>query len=375
MRIALYLKHFPAEGAPLVGGTATAVDGLAYGLAQNGAEVTVLCEGSARRSRRSPRGYGVEAFANGRRYRTFGIAPELGRFAAARFGGGRGICLLNGMFHPSCFALGRALRAAHVPYVAIPHDPYDPSVFLANPHLKWPYWYLFERRHLRQAAAVQVLDRRHGAHLRRLGIEVPVIETPNGVSGSGGAPAWDEGGGAPKIVFLGRLDAYNKGLDVLLEAFARVARTFDARLTLQGPDWGDRAKLEKRAAALAMDGKVAFRGPDYGRGAVEILGEHDVFCLPSRFEGFGLAALEAMLAARVLLVSERAGIAAHVVASGAGMTVPPTAEGVAAGLIALLARRAQWREMGARARAYVLERLQWKDIAAAALEHYDRLLH
>jgi glycosyltransferase involved in cell wall biosynthesis len=278
------------------------------------------------------------------------------------------------MFHPSCFALGRALARAGVPYVALPHDPYEPPVFLSNPHLKWPYWYLFERRHLRGAAAVQVLDRRHGQCLRRLGIDIPVIETPNGVSHPGEAPRWN-GAGPPRIAFLGRIDAWNKGLDILLAAFARVTRESQATLTLQGPDWGDRADLERRAARLAIERRVAWRAPDYARRATDILGDFDLFVLPSRFEGFGLAALEAMLAARVVLVSERAGIASHVVASGAGMTVPPTVEGVASGLRSLLARRDRWRDMGLRGRAYVLERLQWKDIAASALAHYGRLLH
>jgi glycosyltransferase involved in cell wall biosynthesis len=98
-----------------------------------------------------------------------------------------------------------------------------------------------------------------------------------------------------------------------------------------------------------------------------------VFCLPSRFEGFGLAALEAMLAARVLLVSGRAGIARHVAASGCGVVVEPTLARVGEGLLALLQRRAEWRGMGLAGRRYALANLQWKNIAASALEQYRRL--
>lgn len=375
MRVALYLKHFPPAGAPLVGGTATAVDGLAAGLAQNGAEALVLCEGAARSSTTVRRGYRIECFRNPAPYANFSVAPELPRFAAEQLRAGSGLCLLNGMFHPSCFALGRALRRHGVPYVAIPHDPYDRWMFRRNPHLKWPYWYLFERRHLRGARAIQILDRRHEEVLRRLGIDTPVIEAPNGVC-NGEPPRRPHGAnGTPSIVFLGRLDAYNKGLDILLEAFARVAARADARLTVRGPDWGDRAKLERRAAALAIAPKVEFLEPDFARSPVDILAEHDLLCLPSRFEGFGLAALEAMLAECVLLISERAGVARHVVASGCGIAAEPSVAGVEAGLLALLQRRASWPEMGLRGRRYALERLQWKSVAADALESYQRLLH
>lgn len=375
MRVALYLKHFPPAGTPLIGGTASAVDGLAAGLAQNGAETLVLCEGAARSSTPVRRGYRIECFRNAARYASFSVAPELHRYAAEQLRSGPGLCLVNGMFHPACFALGRALRRHGVPYVAIPHDPYDRWMFRRNPHLKWPYWFLFERRHLSEARAIQVLDRRHEQALRRLGIDTPVIETPNGVSSDAAPPRRAAGAGAPRIVFLGRLDAYNKGLDLLLEAFARVAARADARLTVRGPDWGDRARLERQAAALSIARKVEFLGPDFKRSPVDILAEHELLCLPSRFEGFGLAALEAMLAGCVLLVSERAGAARHVVASACGIAVEPSVAGVEAGLLALLQRRACWPEMGRRGRRYALERLQWKSVAAQALESYRGLLH
>ncbi len=378
MQVTLYLKHFPAAGAPLNDGTSTAVGGLAAGLAENGARVTVLCEGETRSSVRTERGYAVECFANRRPYRTFSLAPGLKRYVAEHLAPRRALCLVNGMFHPGVYAMGRWLRRHGVPYVVAPHDPYDPVVFRRNGHLKWPYWYLFERRLLKRASAVQVLDMKHAACLRRLGVGTRVIETLNGVAPDR-VPAeselrWREPGETARLVFLGRIDAYNKGLDILVEAFPSVAALVDARLTVQGPDWGDRPRLERQAAAGMAAGKVAFLGPDYSRSSPQILGEHDVFCLPSRFEGFGLAALEAMLAARVLLVSERAGIARHVQASGSGVVVEPTAAGVAEGLLALLRRRAEWRAMGLAGRRYALANLQWKNIAAGALRQYERLV-
>jgi glycosyltransferase involved in cell wall biosynthesis len=185
---------------------------------------------------------------------------------------------------------------------------------------------------------------------------------------------WRAPGEPVRLVFLGRIDAYNKGLDILLDAIAHLVGRAAVKLTLQGPDWGDRSRLEKRAATRSIRDRVVFLGPDYERTSPQIVGEHDVFCLPSRFEGFGLAALEAMLAGRVLLVSERAGIARHVETSGCGLTVQPTVAGVEAGLLTLIARRADWPAMGLRGRRYALSNLQWNNIAATALDHYRELL-
>jgi glycosyltransferase involved in cell wall biosynthesis len=378
LHIAIYLKHFPGAGSPLIGGTAISVDGLAAGLVQSGADVSVLCEGAARTTVKAAGGYTIECFCNHRQYRTFTLAPELRRYVSEYLTQRQGLCLVNGMFHPGAYAMGRLLYQAGVPYVAVPHDPYDRPVFASNAHLKWPYWYLFERRLLLRAHAVQVLDIRHAVCLRRLGIETPCLETPNGIAAES-VPAesqlqWRGPREAVHLVFLGRIDAYNKGLDTLLDAFAGISKQVDMRLTVQGPDWGDRARLEKHAVAANISDRVAFRGPDYERSSTQIIGDHDIFCLASRFEGFGLAALEAMLAARVLLVSEGAGIAHHVRASGCGVTVPSTVEGIEQGLQKLLRLRASWREMGLNGRRYALANLQWKNIGAAARERYARLL-
>jgi glycosyltransferase involved in cell wall biosynthesis len=377
MQVMLYLKHFPAAGAPLNEGTSIAVGGLASGLAENGARVAVLCEGPARSSIRTERGYAVECFANRHPYRTFSLAPGLKRHIAEQLAPRRGLCLVNGMFHPPVYAMGRWLRRLGVPYVVAPHDPYDSAVFSRNAHLKWPYWYLFERRLLRRASAVQVLDIKHAECLRGLGVGTRVIETLNGVAPGSAPPesqlTWRAAAEPVSLVFLGRIDSWNKGLDILIDAFPHFAALTGARLTLQGPDWGDRARLEERAARRMISSKVAFHAPDYRRSSPWIIADHDVFCLPSRFEGFGLAALEAMLAARVLLVSEIAGIARHVRASDCGVIVKPTTAGVAEGLAALLQRRSEWREMGLRGRRYALANLQWKNIAASALQHYERL--
>lgn len=374
----LYLRHFPAAGAPLIGGTATAVAGLARGLAENGASVTVLCEGDARRSTPLSSGWRVECFPACGHARSFALSSSLKQYVQRHLAARGGLCLLNGMFHPGSYALGAFLHEKRLPYVVAPHDPYEPAVFKRNAHLKWPYWYLFERRLLARARAVQLLDERHAHSLRRLGIRTRTIEAPNGFSPDA-VPAGPSlrpptVAGPVQAAFLGRLDAYNKGLDLLLDAVAEVAASAPIRLVLQGPEWGDRACLERRSRTLRIQDFVEFRAPDYRRAPVQILGAHDVLCLPSRFEGFGLAALEAMLAARVLLVSERAGIARHVLASGAGVTVAPTVQGVAEGLRRLLACRATWPSMGMDGRSYVLRNLRWRDIAASALADYARIL-
>jgi glycosyltransferase involved in cell wall biosynthesis len=230
---------------------------------------------------------------------------------------------------------------------------------------------------LRRARAVQVLDDRHADFLKRLGVQTQIIATCNGFSPEDVCPAerlrWSVDG-AIKLLFLGRIDAFNKGLDLLIQAMPGALERAGARLTIQGPDWGDLDELQKlaRQRESAPD-IIRFLPPDYQKRPWQIIAEHDVLCLPSRFEGFGLAALEAMLAARVLVVSEIAGIARHVRASGCGVVVEPSAEAICDSVSSLISRRHQWKEMGLAGREYALKNLQWDRIAEDALREYVRL--
>lgn len=373
--VQLYLKHFPPNGDAPTDGTSKAVHGLASGLAESGARVTVLCEGERDGRVRSPHGYEIASFASTGRRVEGSIGAGLRQHVKAL--SPRTLVVLNGAFHPSVSALARLLRKANVPYVAAPHDPYNGAIFRKRAHVKWPYWYLFERPMLRRARAVQVLDARHGEILRALGVETPVIESWNGFAPGDvydeSSLRWDEDGPA-KLFFLGRLDAHNKGLDLLIDALADLHHSADARLVIQGPDWGDGARLRKQAKRLHLNGHAKFCEPDYATSPAALIASHDVFCLPSRFEGFGLSAIEAMLAGRVLLVSDVAGVAPHVLASGCGVVVAPERDAIRDGLSELLAKRADWKTMGLAGRHYALEHLRWPAIAAAALRDYRKLM-
>lgn len=377
MQIYLYLKHFPPNGKDLNEGTSKAVHGLASGLVTGGANVRVLCEGAQEGGIFETKdGYEILSFPSKDTRPSFNISKELKRYILAS--SKQSLFILNGIFHKSVYVLSRLLKKNSLPYILAPHDPYHPTIFRKNLYLKWPYWHLIEKRMLRQAAAVQILDQRHSKWLRKLNIKTPVIEVPNGFSPADASEvstlSWNFTK-EPRFLFLGRLDAYNKGLDVLLQAFSKlIEKNQKWTLTLQGPDWGDRQSLEQLAHQLGIDKNVIFLEPDYQLSPPAIIANYDIFCITSRFEGFSLSALEAMLAGRVLLVSEIAGITPHVKASGCGVIVQPTPESVQLGVINLMQKRSMWKEMGLKGQRYALDNLHWNSIASHALKNYRDLL-
>ena len=99
--------------------------------------------------------------------------------------------------------------------------------------------------------------------------------------------------GAPVLCAVGRL-THQKGFDLLLAAFARIANRFPdwtLRIWGEGPD---RAALEAQVATLGLGDRVELPGVTDRPG--EWIETSDAFVLSSRFEGWGLVLGEAMAA-------------------------------------------------------------------------------
>lgn len=113
-----------------------------------------------------------------------------------------------------------------------------------------------------------------------------------------------------------------KGYDVLLRAFAPLARRYsDVGLALVGSG-REEAALRELSLRLGIAEQVAFCG--WRSDVRALLSAFEVCVFPSREEGFGLAIAEAMAAARPVIASATGGVPA--VLGGQGLLVPPTDE-------------------------------------------------
>ncbi|WP_045745229.1 glycosyltransferase family 4 protein [Actinoplanes rectilineatus] len=102
------------------------------------------------------------------------------------------------------------------------------------------------------------------------------------------------------LVFLGRFDILHKGLDVLLEAMTRIP---DRELLIAG-DGPDRARLRRMTERLGLDGRVRFLGRVEGVAKYELLASAALALIPSRFETFGMVAVEAAAAGTPIVGSD-----------------------------------------------------------------------
>ena len=174
------------------------------------------------------------------------------------------------------------------------------------------------------------------------------------------------------VTYTGRL-LRGKGLETLLDAFARLARgRADSHLALVGS--GDaqslsvEAELRSRAAQADLAGRVTFAG------RVEVVEDwlraSDVFAFPSTFEALGLSLIEAA-ACGLPAVGARTGGIVDVIDEGAtGLLFPPgDGEALFAALTALAEDPGRRRALGENARQRALGRFDVRD----SVERYAAL--
>ncbi len=221
------------------------------------------------------------------------------------------------------------------------------------------------RRLYRRAARVVALTEPAAEHLREIGCAgVEVI--PSAVDVPPVTAELKPRAESLRIVGVGRLEP-EKGFDRLIVAFGRMAADFpEWSLRIVG-EGSERESLRRLAERVMADRRVSM--PGWKRPTWDELAAATMFVLPSRYEGFPSALLEAMAAGLPCVATDCDGARAIVRDGVDGLLVPGTVEGIATGIRQMI-EDAEGRERMGQAARGVIERFGWD----AMVTSYERLL-
>lgn len=165
-------------------------------------------------------------------------------------------------------------------------------------------WNMLRRWTYPKARAIVVQTEAVREHVQSFSRRCPVLVIPNAVSiedEAEGEPAFRLDENRKWICAVGRLST-EKGFDRLIGGFALIADKFpDWNLAIVG-DGPSRNELELQIAGFGLTGRVQLTG--WVEKPWPSLSSADVFVLPSRYEGFPNALLEAMARSKVCVAVE-----------------------------------------------------------------------
>lgn len=371
--------------SPASGGPSVALTGLARTLVRHGVETTLLTTNADAGGRldvplnRPVVQDGVSYVfhhvpAIGRRW---GYAPSivasLRRTVAAH-----DVVHIHWLYGFVAIAAARAALAAGVPFVVQPAGSLDPHQFSKNEAVKRTYLWTLGRPLLRRAAAF-VFTSQQERDLAVYHPSCPAWIVPVGLDSAAFRDLPPAGTfrrafpavRGPFLLFLARLDP-KKGLDLLIRAFAQIARTrADLSLVVAGPDSGGYGgEMRRLAARLGIDDRVCFTGLLSHEMKLAAFTDAELFVLPSHAENFGAAITEALACGVPVVISNHVNIWREMAEAGVAIVVECSVDAVRAGLESALADGEFRRRVTASGPALVRERFTWDAIVPALVEQY-----
>jgi glycosyltransferase involved in cell wall biosynthesis len=155
------------------------------------------------------------------------------------------------------------------------------------------------------------------------------------------------------VVYTGNLESY-QGIGLLLDAFALVAQArTDAVLVLVGGSPAQAAAVRARAAALGVGERVVLAGQRPAEEMPEWMAIGDVLVSPRLHGGNTPLKLYSYMWSAVPIVATDLPTHTQVLDASVAVLRPATAEGLASGILEVLADPARFAPLGAAARARV----------------------
>lgn len=281
----------------------------------------------------------------------------------------------------------RIARRRHVPFVVMPHGMLDPHSMSRKPFKKKLYGTAVEFPRLRHAAgmvyttageqrlAESTVPSLPSGHIVTLGTDDPP-DVKRSDAAAAFRSAYPHLADRRLVIHLGRIHP-KKGLDILVPAFASVARQVpDAHLLLVGPDQDNYLDVIRGlASSRGISDRVTHIPMLTGDRKWQALAAASVFALPSYQENFGIAVAEAARMSLPLVISNRVNLWPDVQDTGAGIVTECNVKQVADAMTTLLTDDAASRQAGDAARNLARTRYTWDRSAEALTTLYEQVLH
>ena len=285
------------------------------------------------------------------------------------------LVVFEGFYYMDDVKMGRKLKKAHIPYIIVVRGSLTHQAMHNHAWFKkFVAHTLFFNRFIRQATAIQYLTKgERDDSVKRF--KTPYFIVSNGFD----TPSVHKTSFSmdkTKAVFIGRLDMYHKGLDLLFDVITK--RHEDLRLkgfelAIYGPRRYDFYKIGEEIKARNIGDIVCLNDEIGGKEKEMVLLDADVFIMTSRLEGHPMGLIEALAYGLPSLVTKGTNMKDEVEAEDAGWACAGDEKSIEEALFEMLDTRNEYMAKSERARK-LAGRYQWDKLAAAFHNEVAKLI-
>lgn len=273
--------------------------------------------------------------------------------------------------------LARLLKKLNIPYVIVPRGGFTKN----SKNIKWMKKaigdMLFFNKFFKSPLAVHYLT--HNERKNSVYSTNNDFVLPNGIQIPKESHKKNTRINSEKltIVYIGRIDVYIKGLDVLFEAIKIIKKELLTRgilIELFGPSERESAlKINEMIKNLEISDVVQIFPPLYDNEKFEKLRSTDIFIQTSRFEGLPMGVLEALSHGVPCILTPGTNLSKEVSNWNAGIEVEFNPVSISAGLLTIFNNYSLLDEMEKNA-LRLAKQYSWGEIAESSIGIYRNLI-
>jgi glycosyltransferase involved in cell wall biosynthesis len=276
-------------------------------------------------------------------------------------------------FLPYC-KIARKLKKRNIPYIIIPRSSLTAAGQRSKALKKKIGNMLFFNKFIKDASAIQYLTKDEytssGDHWNKTSFIIP-----NGEEKKTKTKVWNRKN-TINGVFIGRLDIYQKGLDLLIQACAVLKDDMKAagvEIDIYGPDRkGSKKMIMDWIVENQLNGIIRVHDPIFDEQKEAVLLDSDFFILTSRFEGHPMGLIEALSYGLPCLVTSGSNMADEIRDADAGWTSEVHVKGIVQSFRNLLNEKDRFSEKGNNA-LHLSQKYDWDELAKFSKETYEKL--
>lgn len=284
------------------------------------------------------------------------------------------VVVFHGFYHFEMVLLAKKLTKVGIPYIIVPHG----SLTKSAQRRKWLKKTIgniaFFNNFVRSAKAVQFLSKdecKSSKIKNRQFVGTNGIRLPK---------EYRKGFNAHQInfVYIGRIDIFIKGLDLLFEAVINKKELLiknNCKFSLYGPISRDWHYLQNVIKKEGLQDLIILNREVYGEAKERVLLENDVFIQTSRTEAMPMGLLEALSYGLPCLITQGARLGAFIEEYDAGWVAETTTQSLYERIIATIEERECFQEKSNGARCLIAQEFAWEKIAKETIENYKSVLN
>ncbi|MDY3305073.1 MAG: glycosyltransferase [Clostridia bacterium] len=284
------------------------------------------------------------------------------------------LVVFHEVYRKEYLSVYKNLLKNNIPYIILPHGSLTTASQQKKHLKKLAGNFLFFNKFIKNAKAIQCLSKNE---LDETKIDIKKFIGTNGIN----MPILKKdkfNTDKTELVYIGRLDAYHKGLDLLINAVSGIKNFMIANncmIHIYGPDFAGRyAHVKKMIQDKKLENLITLNHEILGKEKENVLLNSDIFLQTSRFEGMPMGILEALSYGVPCIITKGTNLGEFINEYNTGWVAETNSEIIAQKIKQAVSNKDKWVSKSQNAVRLVKENFEWNNVSKNTIKNYGKFI-